>query len=93
MGQPSHRISLLLVELGLGLTWSLWIDKQNKLHCCLEQNVEKAQIRKTNTYTYFKNDLEDKGFTVDLVPFEIGSRGHVSKGNYTISSICLLRTT
>ena len=52
-----------------------------ELTCCLEQNVEKAQIRKTNTYTYLKNDLEDKGFTVDLVPFEIGSRGHVSKTN------------
>ena len=52
-----------------------------ELTCCLERNVDAAQIRKTNTYTYLKNDLVDKGYTVDLVPFEIGSRGHISKPN------------
>ena len=34
-----------------------------------------------STYTPLKLDLEDKGFSVCLVPFEIGSRGYVSKRN------------
>ena len=31
--------------------------------------------------TALKSDLEERGFTVSLVPFEIGSRGHTSREN------------
>ena len=52
-----------------------------ELTCCFEGNEKAAQLRKTNKYTYLKLDLEDKGYSVDLVPFEIGSRGHVTSEN------------
>ena len=34
-----------------------------------------------NKYTYMRNDLLEKGYIVDLVPFEIGARGHVTNSN------------
>ena len=52
-----------------------------ELTCCFETNVEAAHSRKTNKYTFMKNDLEELGYKVDLVPFEIGSRGHITKKN------------
>jgi hypothetical protein len=47
----------------------------------LEHNIENAYRRKLEKYTPLKTDLEEKGFNVSLVPFEIGSRGYVSKRN------------
>jgi hypothetical protein len=47
----------------------------------LEANIEAAYTRKANKYTPLKIDLEEKGYSVQLVPFEIGSRGYVSIRN------------
>ena len=47
----------------------------------LEANIEAAYKRKYQKYTPLKSDLEEKGYSVALVPFEIGSRGHVSQRN------------
>jgi hypothetical protein len=50
-----------------------------ELTCSLEQNVDTANTYKTSKYTPLKSDLE--GLSVYLVPFEVGSRGHVTKEN------------
>ena len=47
----------------------------------LEGNIEAAYQRKMTKYTPLKLDLEEKGYSVSLVPFEIGSRGYVSQRN------------
>ena len=38
----------------------------------------KAHIRKVNSYTQLSNDLEEKGYKVFLVPFEVLSSGHIT---------------
>ena len=52
-----------------------------ELTCPLEQNVDKANTYKTTTYTPLKLSLEEKGFQVELLPFEIGSSGHITNHN------------
>ena len=52
-----------------------------ELTCSFESNVDSANITKTLKYTQIKQDIEDKGYTCILLPFEIGSRGYVSKRN------------
>ena len=52
-----------------------------ELTCSLEQNADTANAYKTTKYTPLKADLEAKGLSVSLVPFEVGSRGHISKEN------------
>jgi hypothetical protein len=52
-----------------------------ELTCSFERNFEAANLRKTIRYTSLKSDLEDNGYKCILAPFEIGSRGHVSKSN------------
>ena len=61
------------------------IDRKNmkiallELTCPLERNIEAAHTRKLVKYTQMQLDLESKGFSVQLVPFEIGSAGHIFK--------------
>ena len=50
-----------------------------ELTCSFERNAEAAFIRKSMRYTTLKSDLEDKGYRCFLVPFEVGSRGHIRK--------------
>ena len=50
-----------------------------ELTCSFERNAEAAFIRKSMKYATLKSDLEDKGFKCFLVPFEVGSRGHIRK--------------
>ena len=50
-----------------------------ELTCSFERNAEAAFIRKSMKYTTLKSDLEDKGYRCFLVPFEVGSRGHIRK--------------
>ena len=47
----------------------------------LEYNIANAHKRKTLKYTQMEISLKEKGYQVYLVPFEIGSSGHISKGN------------
>ena len=46
-----------------------------------ERNFEAANARKTARYTALKSDLEERGYQCHLIPFEVGSRGYVSKSN------------
>ena len=52
-----------------------------KLTCSLEQNSNKVNTYKPIKYTPLKSDLEDQCLNVSLVPFGIGSRGHISNDN------------
>ena len=47
----------------------------------LEANIKAPYIRKAKKCTPLKIDLEEKGYSVQLVPFEIESRGFVSSRN------------
>ena len=65
------------------------IDRTSKkillleLTCSFESNLETANSRKTKKYQDLKTDLETQGYTVTLLPFEVGSRGLVNKRNKT----------
>ena len=50
-----------------------------ELTCPLENNIQKAHDKKALKYTQLQLDLEEKGFQVQLVPFEVGSSGHITK--------------
>ena len=50
-----------------------------ELTCSFERNSEAAFLRKSLRYAALKNDLEDKGFKCLLIPFEVGSRGHIRR--------------
>ena len=52
-----------------------------ELTCSFERNIEAANLRKTIRYTTLKSDIEQQGYTCILVPFEVGSRGYVTKSN------------
>ena len=52
-----------------------------ELTCSFERNILAANIRKNTKYTSLKSDIENAGYTCTLIPFEIGSRGHVTRGN------------
>ena len=54
-----------------------------ELTCSFERNIEAANLRKTIRYTTLKSDIEQQGYTCILVPFEVGSRGYVTKSNRT----------
>ena len=62
-----------------------------ELTCSFERNAEAAYLRKSIRYTSLKNDLEDIGYKCFLVPFEVGSRGHIKKS--TKSNIFSIFTT
>ena len=47
-----------------------------------ETNFEKAQERKLAKYLELAEDIERKGFDVDLITVEVGSRGFVSMGGF-----------
>ena len=65
------------------------IDRSKKkitileLTCSFEQNINSANIRKLGKYQDLKKDIEKNGYSVTLLPFEIGSRGQVTKRNKT----------
>ena len=52
-----------------------------ELTCSFEKNIEKANILKNLKYLGIKSDLEEAGWSCQLLPFEVGSRGHVTKRN------------
>ena len=49
-----------------------------ELTCSLPGSASKAHKMKDKKYTELAIDLEDKGYQVFLVPFEVLSPGHVS---------------
>ena len=52
-----------------------------ELTCSFEKNILSAHQTKTKKYIDLKRDLVKAGWTTNLVPFEIGSRGQVTKNN------------
>ena len=54
-----------------------------ELSCSFERNIQSANLRKTIRYISLKSDIEAQGYTCILLPFEVGSRGYVSKSNRT----------
>ena len=52
-----------------------------ELTVSFEKNIESANIRKSSRYFDLTNNLKAKGWSADCVPFEIGSRGHITKKN------------
>ena len=63
------------------------IDRSKKcielleLTCSFKTNIDSANIRKTKNYNDLKGDMERNGWTVALVPFEVGSRGLMTRRN------------
>ena len=56
-----------------------------ELTCPLERNIYTANTYKRDKYSGMQGDLEDKGWKVHLVPYEVSSRGQILKS--TKSSI------
>ena len=52
-----------------------------ELTCCYEKNISQAHIRKTDKYNELKTDIQKKGWIVNLTPYEVGSRGQITKKN------------
>ena len=52
-----------------------------ELTCSFESNIDAANLRKLRKYQDLKKDLEANKYSVTLLPFEIGSRGQVTKRN------------
>ena len=48
-----------------------------------ETNIQSARERKSKRYATLKEDIENKGYTVSVLPIEIGSRGFISQQNVT----------
>ena len=63
----------------------LQIQVRNELKficiCSFESNIMSANARKSLKYTQLKLDLEQAGYSCSLLPFELWSRGYVSKSN------------
>ena len=63
------------------------IDRKKKsidlleLTCSFEKNIKSAHIKKDLKYQEIKFGLQRAGWQVNLIPFEIGSRGLVTKSN------------
>ena len=55
-----------------------------ELTCSFEKNILSAHQKKITKYIDLKKDLVKAGWTTNLVPFEIGSRGQVTKNNNNI---------
>ena len=63
---------------------SRFCKKSDFLHfyfLSFESNFEAANKRKKERYTSLAADIEDKNYTCNNFPFEIGSRGYISLSN------------
>ena len=64
-----------------------------ELTCPWEENLEDARQRKSNKYAPLIADIEQKGFSVEYFPLEVGARGIINKANKeTIKDISLYTT-
>ena len=52
-----------------------------ELTCSLPQSTISAHNMKQTSYTQLKIALEEKGYTVSLLPFEVCSNGHITSKN------------
>ena len=75
----------ILVSAGIGSKPDLVLVNRDtktiallELTCSLPGSADKANSRKLNTYTQLSIDLEEQGYLVFLVPFEVISFGHIT---------------
>ena len=54
-----------------------------ELTCPFTRNIEAANKRKRERYEFLVTDIEEAGYKCSNLPFEIGSRGHVTQSLYT----------
>ena len=90
---PGHKCNNGTIPPDITLTTSrpdlVIIDKKARkidileLTCSYEKNIESANTKKFLKYFDLKEDILKAGWSVNLVPFEIGSRGMVTKRNKT----------
>ena len=60
-----------------------------ELTCPFTRNIEAANSRKRARYEFLTSDIEEAGFKCNNMPFEIGSRGHVTRNNrITLAELC-----
>ena len=52
-----------------------------ELTVSFEKNIESAHLKKQTRYRDLTSDIKTKGWQVECVPFEIGSRGYISQRN------------
>ena len=52
-----------------------------ELTVSFEKNFESANLRKSLRYNDLASDIKKRGWSVENTPFEIGSRGHITKRN------------
>ena len=52
-----------------------------ELTCCFPTNITKANNFKMSRYAGLSEDLKNKGYDVELIPFEVTSLGHITKQN------------
>ena len=60
-----------------------------ELTCPFTRNIEAANKRKRDRYKFLTTDIEEAGYKCSNLPFEIGSRGHVTQTNRnTLVHLC-----
>ena len=60
-----------------------------ELTCPFTRNIAAANTRKRARYEFLSSDIQEAGFRCLSLPFEIGSRGHVTLSNRnTLTQIC-----
>ena len=60
-----------------------------ELTCPFTRNIRAANTRKRARYEFLAADIKEAGYTCMNIPFEIGSRGHVTLSNRnTLLQIC-----
>ena len=54
-----------------------------ELTVSFEKNAEKAHLRKASRYHDLTQDIKKNGWLAECLPFEVGSRGHITKKTKT----------
>ena len=70
-----QRPDIVIIDNTTKTVW-LW-----ELSVSFETNIEQAHTRKKVKYTQLESDIEDAGFSCRNIPFEVGSRGHLTLDN------------
>ena len=65
-----------------------------ELTCPWEERLDEARRLKTEKYTPLVTDIQQKGFSVEYFPLEVGARGIINKANKeTIKDISIYTNT
>ena len=73
--QTASRPDIVLID---NCSRTVWLFE---LTVSFESNMEAANKRKKERYESLAADIEDENFKCNNMPFEIGSRGHISLAN------------